>query len=330
MKIILIISGLFILSFSLTALIRFIALKRKLISIPNERSLHVIPTPLGGGLAIIITWYSGITIFYFLKLISQDLYFALLSGFLLAIISLIDDMRGLKPFIRLFFQFITAITAFLILGGLRRFVIPGFDLNYNLIIYPLVVVGMVWFINLFNFMDGVDGFVSLEALIICLVIYYLSGDLINLVLIACISGFLYWNWPKARIFMGDVGSTQLGFILVVLGIYFHNTFRFSVLNWIMLTSPFWFDATLTLFRRWRNSEKLSVAHKKHAYQRMVQAGFSHLKVNIWLIIINLFVFIIILIYREIKFLQVPLFVLTLIFFYMLTRYVDKKVPFRKD
>lgn len=330
MKIILIISGLFILSFSLTALIRYIALKRKLISIPNERSLHVIPTPLGGGLAIIITWYSGITIFYFLKLISPDLYFALLSGFLIAIISLIDDMRGLKPFIRLCFQFITAITAFLILGGLRRFVIPGFDFNYNLIVYPLVVVGMVWFINLFNFMDGVDGFVSLEALIICLVIYYLSGDLINLVLIACISGFLYWNWPKARIFMGDVGSTQLGFILVVLGIYFHNTFRFSVLNWIMLSSPFWFDATLTLFRRWRNSEKLSVAHKKHAYQRIVQAGFSHLKVNFWLIIINLFVFIIILIYREIKFLQVPLFVLTLIFFYMLTRYVDKKVPFRKD
>jgi Fuc2NAc and GlcNAc transferase len=239
-------------------------------------------------------------------------------------------MRGLKPFIRLCFQFITAITAFLILGGLRRFVISGFDFNYNLIIYPLVIVGMVWFINLFNFMDGVDGFASLEALIICLVIYYLSGDLINLVLIACISGFLYWNWPKAKIFMGDVGSTQLGFILVVLGIYFHNTFRFSVLNWIMLSSPFWFDATLTLFRRWRNSEKLSVAHKKHAYQRIVQAGFSHLKVNIWLIIINLFVVIIILIYREIKFLQVPLFVLTLIFFYMLTRYVDKKVPFRKD
>jgi UDP-N-acetylmuramyl pentapeptide phosphotransferase/UDP-N-acetylglucosamine-1-phosphate transferase len=330
MKIILIISGLFILSFSLTALIRYIALKRKLISIPNERSLHNIPTPLGGGLAIIITWYTGITIFYFQKLISPDLYFALLSGILLAIISLIDDMRGLKPFIRLCFQFITAITAFLILGGLRRFVIPGFDLNYNLIIYPLVVVGMVWFINLFNFMDGVDGFVSLEALIMCLVIYYLSGDLINLVLIACISGFLYWNWPKAKIFMGDVGSTQLGFILVVLGIYFHNTFRFSILNWIMLSSPFWFDATLTLFRRWRNGEKLSVAHKKHAYQRIVQAGFSHLKVNIWLIIINLFVVIIILIYREIKFLQVPLFVLTLIFFYMLTRYVDKKVPFSKD
>ena len=128
--------------------------------------------------------------------------------------------------------------------------------------------------------------------------------------------------------MGDVGSTQLGFILVVLGIYFHNTFQFSILNWIMLTSPFWFDATLTLFRRWRNGEKLGEAHRKHAYQRIVQAGFSHLKVNISLLIINSFVVVMILIYREIKFLQIPLFLVTLLFFYFITKRVDKKIPFK--
>jgi Fuc2NAc and GlcNAc transferase len=127
--------------------------------------------------------------------------------------------------------------------------------------------------------------------------------------------------------MGDVGSTQLGFIMVVLGIYFHNTYEFSILNWIMLTSPFWFDATLTLFRRWRNNEKISEAHRKHVYQRIVQAGFSHEKVNLFLILINLFIIILITIYREFKVLQMPIFALSLFFFYMITKAVDKRVPF---
>jgi Fuc2NAc and GlcNAc transferase len=127
--------------------------------------------------------------------------------------------------------------------------------------------------------------------------------------------------------MGDVGSTQLGFILVVLGIYFHNIYKFSILNWIMLSSPFWFDATLTLYRRWRNGEKLSEAHRKHVYQRIVQSGFSHLKVNMWLLAINSFVLLMILIYREFKILQIPLFFLTIFLYYRITRIVDKRMPF---
>jgi Fuc2NAc and GlcNAc transferase len=178
-------------------------------------------------------------------------------------------------------------------------------------------------------MDGVDGFASLEAIIICSVFFVFTWSLSTILLIACITGFLYWNWPKASIFMGDVGSTQLGFILVVFGIYYHNTFEFSILNWIMLTSPFWFDATLTLFRRWRNGEKLSEAHRKHVYQRMVQAGSSHQRVNFFLLLVNLFIIILIILYREFKILQIPIFILTLISFYILTRQVDKKVPFTK-
>jgi UDP-N-acetylmuramyl pentapeptide phosphotransferase/UDP-N-acetylglucosamine-1-phosphate transferase len=130
--------------------------------------------------------------------------------------------------------------------------------------------------------------------------------------------------------MGDVGSIQLGFILIVLGIYFHNTYQFSILNWIMLSSPFWFDATLTLYHRWRNGDKLIEAHRKHAYQRIVTAGFSHEKVNLSLIIIDLIIILLIILYREIKFLQIPLFVVSLIFFYLITKYVDRRVPFRKE
>lgn len=330
MKIILVIVSLGCLSFILTYLIRRFALKNRIVSIPNERSLHEIPTPVGGGLAIVITWYIGITILFFYGIIERSLYCALLSGVILAIISFIDDIIELKPIVRLCFHFVTAVIAFVFLQGLRQLIIPEVEFNYNFLVYPLAIVGIVWFINLFNFMDGVDGFASLEAITICLVIYVLSGNIINLLLIACISGFLFWNLPKAKIFMGDVGSTQLGFILVVLGIYFHNSFQFSILNWIMLSSPFWFDASLTLYRRWRNGEKLSKAHRKHAYQRIVQSGFSHLKVNLWLLIINMFVIVMILIYREIKFLQIPLFVLTLLFFYFITKQVDKRVPFNKE
>jgi Fuc2NAc and GlcNAc transferase len=260
-------------------------------------------------------------------LIEARLYYALLSGIFLTVISFIDDIIDLKPVIRLVFQFITAILAIYFLGGLRQFVITSIDFNYQFVLYPLAVIGMVWFINLFNFMDGVDGFASLETIIICLLMYLLSGSAISLVLIASVAGFLYWNWPKARIFMGDVGSTQLGFILVVLGIYAHNSFQFSILNWIMISSPFWFDATLTLFRRWRNGEKLGEAHSKHTYQRLVKAGFSHLQVNFFLIALNLIVVIMIMIYREVKVLQIPLFVLTLVLFSIITRQVDKKVPF---
>jgi UDP-N-acetylmuramyl pentapeptide phosphotransferase/UDP-N-acetylglucosamine-1-phosphate transferase len=273
-NIVILVISLGICSFILTYLIIRIALKKKIVSIPNERSLHDTPVPVGGGLAIVLTWYAGISILYFYGKLERDLYYALMSGIILTIVSLTDDLIGLKPLVRLIFHFITAIAAFIFLGGLRPLIIPAINLDYSFITYPLAVVGMVWFINLFNFMDGVDGFASLEAIIICLLMFFLSGTIVNILLIACVSGFLVWNWPKAKIFMGDVGSTQLGFILVVLGINSHNTYQFSILNWIMISSPFWFDATLTLYRRWRNGERLGEAHRKHIYQRLVRAGFS--------------------------------------------------------
>jgi UDP-N-acetylmuramyl pentapeptide phosphotransferase/UDP-N-acetylglucosamine-1-phosphate transferase len=297
--------------------------------IPNERSLHDVPTPKGGGIAITLTWYAGITTLYYSGIIERNLYFALLSGAMLAFVSLIDDIKGLRPIFRLIVHFLTAILAFYFLGGLRPLVMPELNINYNYIIYPLAIIGMVWFINLFNFMDGVDGFASVEVITVASVLFLMSWNLISILLIACVTGFLCWNWPRAKIFMGDVGSTQLGFILVVLGIYFHNTYEFSILNWIMLTSPFWFDATLTLLRRWRNGEKLSEAHRKHVYQRIVQAGFSHEKVNMFLISLNLIIITLITIYREFKILQIPIFALTLLLYYLITKTVDRRVPFRK-
>lgn len=317
-----------ILSFSITWLVVRFAHRFKMVNQPNERSLHSIPTPRGGGLAIVTSWYIGIIILYCFDLIEQNLFFALLSGIVLAIVSFLDDIIELKPLVRLAVQFATAILAFYFLGALRPLIIPSIEINYPLFIYPFAIVGVVWFINLFNFMDGVDGFASIEAIIISLVLYYFSGDILLLVLTAAIAGFLYWNWPRAKIFMGDVGSTQLGFILIILGIYYHNTMEFSILNWIMLSSPFWFDATLTLLRRIRNKENISTAHRKHAYQRLVQSGLSHLKVDLLLIGLNILIICLIIIYREVRGIRVFAYILSIVLLYAVTLTIDKRLPFK--
>ncbi|HSH52288.1 MAG TPA: glycosyltransferase family 4 protein [Bacteroidales bacterium] len=325
--VVVILTGLFFLSFFLTYIIKRLANRLNVVDIPNERSSHIIPTPRGGGLAIVITWYLGISVFYYFNLIENQLYFSLLCGALLAVISLVDDVVNLPPFFRLISQFITVLAAFIFLKGLEPVQLAGFEIGYNYILYPVTIIGMVWFINLYNFLDGIDGYVSIEAILVSVILFIFSGNSILLVLIACVLGFLIWNWPKAKIFMGDVGSTQLGFILVVLGIYFHNQQKFSILQWLILTSPFWFDATLTLFRRWRNKEKLSQAHKKHAYQRIVQSGYSHLKTDLWLIMINLFIFLLIYVSDSFDYLILPVLFITVILLYILTKQVDKKMPF---
>ena len=314
-------------SFLLTYLIKKIANRYRIIDIPNERSSHVLPTPRGGGLAIVITWYIGISILFYFKLIESNLYFALLCGVLLAVVSLIDDVINLTPIFRLLAQVITAIGAFIFLKGINTIFVAGAEINYMFILYPFTIIGIVWFINLFNFLDGIDAYASLEAISIGLVLYLFTGDIINIILVASVLGFLIWNWPKAKIFMGDVGSTQLGFVLIILGIYFHNNSEFSIIHWVILSSPFWFDALFTLFRRWRNKEKLSQAHKKHAYQRIVQAGFSHLKTDIYLIGINVIILLFIFISRMYEFLIIPIFILIILFLYWLTRQVDKRKSF---
>ena len=317
--------SLVIISFLLTWIIRKIAIRLKVIDIPNQRSSHNIPTPRGGGLAIVITWYVAITILFYYNYMESNLFYALMCGLILAFISIIDDIVSLRPVIRLIAQLITAVGAVYFLNGLN-IVIGDYEVN-SLLIIPVLIIGIIWFINLYNFLDGIDAYASLEAITVALGIYLFTGNVILLVLIASVLGFLMWNWPKAKIFMGDVGSTQLGFILIVFGIYFHNKQELSFLYWILLTSPFWFDATFTLFRRWKNKEQLSVAHKKHAYQRIVQAGFSHLKTDIYLVGINLIIIGLLYITRNFNYLLILTFILIILCLYYLTRRIDRLKSF---
>jgi Fuc2NAc and GlcNAc transferase len=318
---------LLIVSFILTWVTKRISLKNRILDVPNERSSHSIPTPRGGGLAIVISWYIGITVMFIMGTVDKNLYFALMSGIFLAVISVIDDVIDLRPSIRIVTQLVTVILAFYFLNGIQPVLVFDKDLIPLALLYPVAIVGMVWFINLYNFLDGIDGYASVEAIAIALAFYIFTGQTITLILIASIIGFLIWNWPKAKIFLGDVGSTQLGFIIVVLGINFHNENRVSIINWLTLTAPFWFDATLTLYRRWRNKEKLSHAHRKHIYQRLVQSGFSHLKVDILLSMVNLVLIFLVFISMKYRMLEIPLLILLIIALYLVAIYTDKRKAF---
>lgn len=329
MTVILLAISLFILSFILTAIIKYYALHHHILDIPNERSSHDIPTPRGGGLAIVLAWYVGITVMFYMKEIDKQLYFALLSGILLAGVGIIDDLKSLKPHFRFSIQVLTAIMALFFLKGINPVSVSGIEINKGILLYPIAVAGIVWYINLFNFLDGIDGYASLEAIVIALAMLMFTGNLINLLIIASVLGFLFWNWPKARIFMGDIGSTQLGFILIVLGIYFHNKAEFPIILWIMLSSLFWVDATLTLFRRWRNKEHLTIAHRKHAYQRAVQAGLSHKQTILISVLINGIIIILVYIGKVNENLLIPAFIINMAMLYAIIKLIDKKIPFKK-
>jgi Fuc2NAc and GlcNAc transferase len=317
------------LSFGLTYLVRLLALKKNIIDNPNERSSHITPTPRGGGLAIVVVWFLGLAYLFWKGLMESDLFFALLSGLVLAIVSALDDVLDLSPKIRILAQSVSAFGALFFLGGFH--LLPNF---YNPFVFWLlnigVFVGIIWFINLYNFLDGIDAYASQEAILVAAGLFVITGNPILGLLIVAVAGFLVWNWPKAKIFMGDVGSTQLGFILVVLGIYFHNNHEVSIYSWLALISLFWFDATFTLFRRWRNKEALSVAHKKHAYQRLTQGGFSHLKVNLWAMGLNVLLIALVYMGHVFQINEMLILAMVILLLFFINSRVDNFFGFKKD
>ena len=324
----------FLISLILTWIVRYVAIRKSIIDIPNDRSSHAVPTPRGGGLAVIIALYAGLAYLFYQKLIQPNLFYALLCGLPLSIIGFADDIFNLKPIIRFFVQFICAGSALFLLGGLRFLDLGIFDLQpaaWNSILSILLIlfafIAIVWSINLFNFLDGIDGYIGSEIVFIGIAICLLTGENIGVLLATSVGGFLIWNWPKAKIFMGDVGSTLLGFIVAVMAIYHQNNHILSIPVWLILTSVFWFDATITFFRRIKNKEKLSQAHRKHAYQRIVQAGFSHQKTTLWALAINVAGLGLAWLANTFKTYNLVFLALDILILCMVLRIIDKKKPF---
>jgi Fuc2NAc and GlcNAc transferase len=299
------------------------ALKKSIIDLPNERSSHLSPTPRGGGIGIVITFYLVIIYLFLQQEISRKLFFALLPGIGIALLGFIDDKISLSPKLRFTGQVFLSAVALYFLGGFSGYFLKDLGVVWFLI----GLLGFVWFINLFNFLDGSDGYASMEAISVSLIMWFFTGSDILLYLCFSVIGFLIWNWPKAKIFMGDVGSTTLGFILIVLGVYMHNIHCLDFLFWLLMTSLFWFDATATLIRRFLNRENLSEAHKKHIYQRAIQGGLSHLQVLLAGLAVNGILFVVaIMIEKSIISFLLGYF-LTICILIIILKRVDRIFPF---
>jgi len=312
-----------IMAFLLTYFIKNYAIKKSLIAHVNERSSHTVPTPHGGGIAIAITWFLGLIYMHIIHQIEDKLFYTLLPGFIISIVSFFDDIYDLSPKLRLMAQSVVAFSGLYLLGGLPSIDIGVFVINNAFLTNSFAFLLIVWYVNLTNFIDGINGYVGSEFVFLSLAGLLLFGGAHFGVLAVSVLGFLFWNWNKAKIFMGDVGSTLLGYNIAIFTLYYAYYDLSSLWVWIILFGLFWFDATLTLMRRKLNGEKLSIAHKKHAYQRLTQAGWSHYKVTNYSIAINGLLFLAVNISSN----TAISFSIALIVLYSAMRFVDAKKRF---
>jgi Fuc2NAc and GlcNAc transferase len=262
------------LSFLLTGLLCRYAKKRRLLDIPNSRSSHQDPTPRGGGLAIVFCFLGGLLYLYFAGDIHKSAFNALFNGGLLvAAIGCWDDHRHIPARWRLLVHFVAAAWALFIIGGFPDLLVGRFVWSPCWLGYGVGIVSLVWLLNLYNFMDGIDGIAGVEAISVAIgaaLIMYLNGnsrDAFPLVILAaaCL-GFLFLNWPPAKIFMGDVGSGFLGFVLGVFALDTAGSDALSLWCWVILLAVFFVDATCTLLRRILRGDRFYEAHRSHAYQ----------------------------------------------------------------
>ncbi|MCG7865971.1 MAG: glycosyltransferase family 4 protein [Candidatus Thiodiazotropha taylori] len=267
-----------ILSALLTWLLRHYALQQGLMDNPNARSSHLMATPRGGGLAFVLV-YLGLLLWAILfdparlQGVEPLAWVLLLGGGLVALIGFIDDHRDLSARLRFMVHLLAAVVAVGLIGTPAVSFGPWLSAEgwwLGILFVPL----LVWLLNLYNFMDGIDGIASLQAIsVLCSasMILFLnhSSSLIVLwqILLCCgVAGFLVWNWPPAKIFMGDAASGFLGFSLGVFACFTAQHFGIDFWSWVILLGLFVTDASWTLVRRMLNGEQWYRPHAKHAYQ----------------------------------------------------------------
>jgi Fuc2NAc and GlcNAc transferase len=278
----------------LTGVICSYALKSGLVDTPNLRSSHERPTPRGGGLSIVVTFIALLLLLYLNTHMPKQVFYALLlGGTLIGGVGFLDDHRHIPGLYRILVHFTAACFAVYILGGFPPLQVGAHSIDLGWSGHVLTVVFLVWLTNLFNFMDGIDGIAALEAVFIVAAALIISGEasghymrLLEAGLVASCLGFLLWNWPPARIFMGDVGSGFLGFTLGTLAIISANLNVLPIWTWLILAGVFVVDATVTVIRRMINGEKWYAAHRSHAYQRAARRFQSHKRVTLLVSAIN--------------------------------------------
>ena len=258
---------------------------------PNHRSLHTVATPRSGGIAFILAFL----VFSVAAHLSGELVLPpgwpwIAAGMLLLTVTgYIDDHAHVAPLFRLAVHLLAA-SAVIIAGlALQSLVLPGLLVQWNGWVGLGITLGyIVWMINLYNFMDGMDGFAGGMAVIgfSALALFgLLDGQrdymLLNLLIVAAVSGFLAWNFPPAKMFMGDAGAPVLGYLAAAFSLWGVQLDLFPLWIALLVFSPFILDATWTLLRRLIRGEKVWEAHREHLYQRLVQVGWGHRKTVLW-------------------------------------------------
>jgi Fuc2NAc and GlcNAc transferase len=287
----------FLASYALTAWLLRHSRIGQIVDRPNSRSSHSIPTPRGGGLSMVAVTTGGVAILYAARMLSLPFAVALVVGGLsIAAVGFWDDIRPAPVAVRMAVHFGAAVLAVYCLGSPSAIPVGHSTVALGALGPILGVLTIVWSLNLFNFMDGIDGIAASEAACVLfgaaglgLFVARCSPTEVAPALIAgaaCL-GFLKWNWPPAAIFMGDVGSGYLGFAIAVIAIEWAQTTAINIYAWVILGGIFFVDATLTLCRRLLRGESVSQPHRTHAYQWLARRWGSHLRVTITVIMINL-------------------------------------------
>ena len=301
-------SAVLVATFILTGVLRDYTLKMGILDIPEKRSSHTVPTPRGGGLSFVLIISVALIYLFYSNDIEINVFLSLFGGGLLvAGIGLWDDYKHIPAQWRLIVHLIASVWAIYWLSSISWISSAENLMLLNLFVDVVAIIYLAWVLNLFNFMDGIDGIASVEticigitaALFILFQMYnsgtgeVLSdqsshGSIILLVILSLsVLGFLVWNWPPARIFMGDVGSGYLGFFLGVVTIYTAKNDILTIWVWLILMGAFLVDSTFTLVKRFISGERWYEAHRSHAYQHAAHRYGSHKKVTLAVLFINI-------------------------------------------
>jgi Fuc2NAc and GlcNAc transferase len=253
---------------------------------PNERSSHQIPTPRGGGIALVLAVVAGIlTLPGELPLAVRPALYAALP---IALLGLIDDRYGLPAHLRLACHLAAAAACVLALSAPVEPSLPRY------LLLPIAALAIAWGTNLFNFMDGIDGIAAAEALFISTVAAVMLASeappiatALGVIAATC-AAFLIWNWAPARIFMGDVGSSFFGFLLAAIAALTVLQGLIALPVWLILWGTFIADTGVTLVRRVLRRERWWSAHRSHAYQRLSRRLGSHAQSTLTYSAINVF------------------------------------------
>lgn len=279
----------------MTGMVRNHAIRQRWLDHPNERSSHVQATPRGGGLAIVIAATGAFAVAAMFHWIDRSLTAALIGGGLaVAGIGFIDDRKSAPVSIRMLVHGGAAVWGIYCMGGVGPVQVAEGIIDMGWLGDLLGVFAIMWVLNLFNFMDGIDGIAASEAVFIAVTgawlqwVFSASGavPVASLILGAAALGFLLWNWPPAKIFMGDVGSGYLGYVVALLAVAAARDNPVALFVWLALGGSFFCDATVTLGRRLLRGARASEAHRTHAYQWQARKWRSHKRVTVSLTALN--------------------------------------------